>query len=261
MATLIGNVSKRTLGFDAGKIFDTVMDLGSMAMPALGAGLSAHQQNKMLDKVFAFQERMSNTAHQREVKDLIATGINPLYTATGGQGASTPLGATGTQTDFANAFSSGIGRAMQRRMQRAQILSMDYENALKAQNVAASVKQNQFLQKQIDNYDKEVAARIGLMASQSEAALAAGAASSSQASYLQEQERSTALINYYRELSNKYGDKHPIVRSFGMFLNQSGLGSAFGGFGAGIGAGVGAGVGRSIPGMFSSRPNPVGFRY
>lgn len=52
---------------------------------------SAEQAQKQMD----FQERMSNTAHQREVADLKAAGLNPVLSARLG-GASTPSGSSAT---------------------------------------------------------------------------------------------------------------------------------------------------------------------
>lgn len=76
----------------------------------LGGILRNDASAKQAFEANAFSERMSSTAHQREVADLRAAGLNPILSATGGAGASAP---TGQQAQMQDVLSPAASTALE----------------------------------------------------------------------------------------------------------------------------------------------------
>ena len=104
--------------------------LGTIGGSALTSAINIHLQNKANKEnrqnakdQMDFQERMSNTAHQRQVKDLRLAGLNPVLSAN--SGASAPVGASSTSqssqaSDLGQAYTSARNIKNAKQLQEQQ---------------------------------------------------------------------------------------------------------------------------------------------
>lgn len=90
----------------------------------LGTYMTNQASSAQAARQMDFQERLSGTAHQREVEDLKAAGLNPILSA-GGPGASTPQGSQAPMQDYGAGIQKTIETAIALRAQNKEMEAKD----------------------------------------------------------------------------------------------------------------------------------------
>lgn len=114
-----------------------IASIGSSLLGGLFGKSGAEKQNEAqiasAREQMAFQERMSNTAHQREMADMRAAGLNPILSAKTG-GASSPGGAqpdiVNTMAPMENAARSMGDKLYNYNVQKESVNNMKLQNDL-----------------------------------------------------------------------------------------------------------------------------------
>jgi len=142
-APLVGGAAGYAIGGPQGAMIGA-----GMGMQYSGASQANAANQQMSSDQMRFQERMSSTAHRREVQDLKLAGLNPILSANAG--ASTPAGASSQMQNTME----GVGTAAREiGMANLTMDKMRKENALLDAQTGKTNTETQVIRKGIPEAD------------------------------------------------------------------------------------------------------------
>ena len=125
------------------------------------ASTSFNYSKKLQDYQNQYTSKMASTAHQIEVADMRKAGLNPILSATGGNGASVP-GAGNASVSAAGVSGASapdvdyVGQVLDYMMNRAQRRQMNYQNDLTNAQTGTELERQQTQQAQTDLFHEQM---------------------------------------------------------------------------------------------------------
>lgn len=107
------------------------------AATLVGGMLTNSARSNEASKANDFSERMSSSAHQREVADLKAAGLNPMLSLKNG-GASAPMG---QQAQVEDVISPAVNSAQNARMVTANLANVQSQTSLNEANARKAAEE------------------------------------------------------------------------------------------------------------------------